>query len=138
MNTDDSPTYQEKLDAPDWLRWTVLIALVLIVSTIGVRIGSGNIGGGEGTAAWIAALVSGAAFLFVYWNFLKLEVTVADGRFTFTYGVVRHTVVIDQIESLETDGYRWTRYGGGGYSRGPLGRRAGGMPGGKTGGVGGV
>ena len=133
MNRDDLSNYKETLGAPDWLRWTLLAALLLIVSTIGVRIGSGTIGGGEGTAAWIAALLSGGALLFVYWNFLTLEVSVAGGMFTFAYGIVRHTVVIGQIESVESDAYRWARYGGWGFSRGPLGRRAWSMPGVKTG-----
>ena len=38
-------------------------------------------------------------------------------------------MAIDQIESIKVDGYRWARYGGWGYRRGPLGRRAWSMPG---------
>jgi hypothetical protein len=74
-------------------------------------------------------VVSTAAFLFAYLNFLTLRTNVSNGKFTFSYGIVRHSVVIDQIESIEVDGYRWARYGGWGYSRGPLGRRAWSMPG---------
>lgn len=124
----DSPgTYEEKLDAPSWLRWVLLSALLLIVSTVGVRIGSGTTGGA--TASWLAAIVSGAAFLFAYLNFLTLRISVSDGLFTFAYGMVRHRVRIDQIEAIETSRYRWARYGGWGYSRGPLGRRAWSVPG---------
>ena len=125
--------YAEKIDAPNWLKWTLLLGLVMIISTMGARIGSGNIGGTEDSLVWIAALVSGTALLFVYWNFLTLEVTVTDGNFTFAYGLVRHTVVISEIESLETGVYQWARYGGWGYSRGPAGRRAWNIPGIKAG-----
>lgn len=124
----DSPgTYEEKLDAPSWLRWVLLAALLLIVSTVGVRLGSGTAGGA--TVSWLAAIVSGAAFLFAYLNFLTLRIGVSDGEFTFAYGMVRHRVRVDQIESVETHRYRWGRYGGWGYSRGPLGRRAWSVPG---------
>lgn len=124
----DSPgTYQEKLDAPSWLRWVLLAALLLIVSTVGVRIGSGTAAGA--TASWVAAIMSGAAFLFAYLNFLTLRITISNGEFTFAYGMVRHRIRVDQIDSIETRRYRWTRYGGWGYSRGPLGRRAWSMPG---------
>jgi|TARA_B110000263_G_scaffold195171_1_gene173504 hypothetical protein len=128
-NLTTTGTYEEKLEAPQWLRWVLLTALVLLISTIGVRIGSGEISGGQGLMSWIPALISGAAFLFAYLNFLELRIKVSGGLFTFEYGVVRHEVVIDQIESIHTYGYRWTRYGGWGYSRGPLGRRAWSMPG---------
>ena len=125
---DESPgPYEEKLDAPNWLRWVLLTALLLIISTVGVRIGSGTAGGA--TASWIAAFVSGAAFLFAYLNFLTLRISVSDGEFTFRYGMVRHRVRVDQIESIEMRRYNWARYGGWGYSRGPLGRRAWSMPG---------
>ncbi|MDP6821864.1 MAG: hypothetical protein QF554_01040 [Dehalococcoidia bacterium] len=124
----NSAVYEETLEAPAWLRWVLLAALVLIISTIGVRIGAGTVRG-DGIAAWIAALVSGAAFLFAYFNLLTLQIGVANGELTFAYGVVRHRVAIDQIESIEVDGYRWGRYGGWGYSRGSLGRRAWSMPG---------
>ena len=127
---DDSlTTFEEVLEAPGWLRWVLLAALVLIMSSIGLRVGAGTVGGGEGNLAWIAALVSAVAFLFAYLNFLSLKVTVSDGEFTFAYGMVRHRVAIDQIESIEVNRYRWARYGGWGYSRGPLGRKAWSMPG---------
>lgn len=124
---DSSGTYEETLNAPGWLRWVLLAALLLIVSTVGVRIGSGTADGA--IASWLAAIVSGAAFLFAYLNFLTLRIRVSDGEFTFAYGLVRHRVRIDQIKSVETNRYQWTRYGGWGYSRGPLGRRAWSMPG---------
>ena len=126
---DYSTTYEEKLDAPKWLRWVLLAAPLLTISSIGVRIGAGTAGGADGLFAWIAAIVSTAAFLFAYMNFLTLLTNVSNGKFTFRYGVVRHSVVIDQIESIEVNAYRWARYGGWGYSRGPLGRRAWSMPG---------
>ncbi len=126
---DYSPTYEEKLEAPKWLRWILLAAPLLTISSIGVRIGAGTAGGADGLFAWIAAVVSTAAFLFAYLNFLTLRTNVSNRKFTFSYGIVRHSVVIDQIESIEVDGYRWARYGGWGYSRGPLGRRAWSMPG---------
>lgn len=120
-------TYEEKLEAPSWLRWVLLAALLLIVSTVGVRIGSGTAGGAG--ASWLAAIVSVAAFLFAYLNFLTLRINVSDGELIFAYGMVRHRIRIDQIESVEINRYRWARYGGWGYSRGPLGRRAWSMPG---------
>lgn len=126
---DYSTTYEEKLEAPQWLRWVLLAAPLLTISSIGVRIGAGTAGGADGSFAWIAAVVSTAAFLFAYFNFLTLRTNVSNGNFTFSYGMVRHSVVIDQIESIEVGGYRWARYGGWGYSRGPLGRRAWSMPG---------
>lgn len=126
---DYSNAYEEKLEAPKWLRWVLLAAPLLTISSIGVRIGAGTAGGADGLFAWIAALVSTAAFLFAYMNFLTLRTNVTNGRFTFRYGMVSHSIVIDQIESIEVDGYRWARYGGWGYSRGPLGRRAWSMPG---------
>jgi hypothetical protein len=126
---DNSTTYEEKLEAPQWLRWVLLAAPLLTISSIGVRIGAGTAGGADGLFTWIAAVVSTAAFLFAYINFLTLRTNVSNGNFTFSYGMVRHSVVIDQIESIEVGGYRWARYGGWGYSRGPLGRRAWSMPG---------
>ena len=122
-------TYEEKLEAPQWLRWVLLAAPLLTISSIGVRIGAGTAGGADGLFTWIAAVVSTAAFLFAYINFLTLRTNVSNGKFNFSYGMVRHSVHIDQIESIEVDGYRWARYGGWGYSRGPLGRRAWSMPG---------
>ena len=123
--------YEERLDAPGWLRWVLLAALLLIVSTVGVRIGSGTAAAGPTSAfiSVVAAVLSGAAFLFAYLSFLTLRVSVSNGEFMFAYGVVRHRVQVDQIESVETNRYRWARYGGWGYSRGPLGRRAWSMPG---------
>ena len=104
---DYSTTYEEKLEAPQWLRWVLLAAPLLTISSIGVRIGAGTAGGADGSFAWIAAVVSTAAFLFAYFNFLTLRTNVSNGKFTFSYGMVRHSVVIDQIESIEVGGYRW-------------------------------
>ncbi|MCH7907474.1 MAG: DUF3093 family protein [Chloroflexi bacterium] len=129
--TDSPATYEERLEAPGWLRWVLLAALLLIISTIGLQIGAGTAAAGPTSAfiSVVAAVLSGAAFLFAYLNFLTLRVRVSNGEFMFAYGVVRHRVQIDQIESVETNRYRWARYGGWGYSRGPLGRRAWSMPG---------
>jgi len=88
---DYSTTYEEKLEAPKWLRWVLLAAPLLTISSIGVRIGAGTAGGADGLFAWIAAVVSTAAFLFAYMNFLTLRTNVSNGKFTFRYGVVRHT-----------------------------------------------
>jgi hypothetical protein len=63
---DYSTTYEEKLEAPKWLRWVLLAAPLLTISSIGVRIGAGTAGGADGLFAWIAAVVSTAAFLFAY------------------------------------------------------------------------
>ncbi|MDA1257889.1 MAG: hypothetical protein O3C10_08615 [Chloroflexi bacterium] len=122
-------TYEEKIAAPDWLRWALLGALALTISTVGLRIGAGHATGSGSIIPWFVTLLSVGAFLFVYLNFLTLRIRVSGGRFTIAYGVVRHSIHIDQIESIEHQKYRWTRYGGWGYRLGMHGRRAWSVPG---------
>ena len=65
----------------------------------------------------ILALVT-VMLVIVYTTFRKLRITVSDTHLTVGFGYIRHTVRIDNIDTIEATHAPWYRYGGFGIRMG--------------------
>ncbi len=65
----------------------------------------------------ILALVT-VIIVIVYMTFRKLRITVSDTHLTVGFGYIRHTVRIDNIDTVEATQVPWYRYGGFGIRMG--------------------
>lgn len=60
---------------------------------------------------WIMALAS-TLIILVYLNFRNLQITISSDRLTVGFGFIKHRVMLDNIEVIETRKPAWYWYGG--------------------------
>ena len=121
--------YQEEVPAPLWLQAALLLTSAAPLAAI---LGSAV----DGEDAWqlravfypFMAVVA-ALLVFSFVSFRRLRIAVSDEELQFAFGLLRKTLPLAAIQSVEATGYRWLTYGGWGIRYALGGRRAWSLPG---------
>ncbi|MCJ7492460.1 MAG: DUF3093 family protein [Dehalococcoidia bacterium] len=121
--------YQEEVPAPLWLQAVILFGVAALVAGVAVSAATGQVGWQTYALYYPFMALVGALLVFVFFSFRYLRIAVSDEELRFAFGMLRRTLPLAAIQSVEAKKYRWLTYGGWGIRYALGGRRAWSLPG---------